>query len=110
MVPALEATLTGLGIDLRSQTNVELDLERRPNKMPRPFCAPIEVPGRVMLVIQPIGGKDDWEALFHEAGHTEHFAHTSPDAVVRGAAAGRPGRLRGLGGAARAPRSRSPRG
>jgi hypothetical protein len=31
----------------------------------------------VMLVIQPIGGKDDWEALFHEAGHTEHYAHTS---------------------------------
>jgi hypothetical protein len=29
-----------------------------------------------MLVIQPIGGKDDWEALFHEAGHTEHYAHT----------------------------------
>ena len=32
-----------------------------------------------MLVIQPIGGRDDWEALFHEAGHTEHYAHTSPD-------------------------------
>src|SRR5579884_410472 len=32
-----------------------------------------------MLVIQPIGGKDDWEALFHEAGHTEHYAHTSAE-------------------------------
>jgi hypothetical protein len=32
-----------------------------------------------MLVIQPIGGPDDWRALFHEAGHTEHFALTSPD-------------------------------
>ena len=32
-----------------------------------------------MLVIQPIGGRDDWEALFHEAGHTEHYAHTSAD-------------------------------
>jgi len=32
-----------------------------------------------MLVIQPIGGKDDWEALFHEAGHTEHYANTSAD-------------------------------
>ena len=78
MVPALEATLTELGIDLRSQQNVHLDLELRPSKSPRPFCAPIEVPGRVMLVLQPNGGKDDWEALFHEAGHTEHFAHTSP--------------------------------
>jgi hypothetical protein len=81
MVPALEGTLEGLGIDLRSQSNVHFDVDVRPNKSPRPFCAPIEVPDRVMLVIQPIGGKDDWEALFHEAGHTEHFAHTSPDAL-----------------------------
>ncbi len=75
MLPALEATLTDLGIDLRSQANVELDVERRPLKSPRAFCAPIEVPGRVVLVIQPQGGADDWRALFHEAGHTEHFAH-----------------------------------
>jgi hypothetical protein len=79
MVPALEATLADLGIDLRSQSNVHLDLDVRPSKTPRAFCAPIEVPGRVMLVIQPMGGKDDWEALFHEAGHTEHYAHTTPD-------------------------------
>jgi hypothetical protein len=77
MVPALEATLADLGIDLRAQANVHLDLETRPSKSPRAFCAPIEVPGTVMLVIQPIGGKDDWEALFHEAGHTEHYAWTS---------------------------------
>ncbi len=77
MVPALEATLSELGIDLRSQDNVHLDLESRPGKSPRAFCSPIEIPGKVMLVIQPIGGHDDWRALFHEAGHTEHFANTS---------------------------------
>jgi hypothetical protein len=79
MVPALEGTLADLGIDLSSQENVTLDLEERPNKSPRAFCAPIEVPDRVVLVIQPIGGPDDWRALFHEGGHTEHFAHTSRD-------------------------------
>ena len=79
MVPALEATLFDLGIDLRSQENVHLDLDQRPNKSPRAFCAPIEIPDKVMLVIQPIGGPDDWRALFHEAGHTEHFANTSRD-------------------------------
>jgi oligoendopeptidase F len=78
MLPALEATLDGFGIDLRSQENVHLDVEERPLKSPRAFCSPIEVPGRVMLVIKPIGGPDDWHALFHEAGHAEHFAHTSP--------------------------------
>ena len=79
MVPALESTLEDLGIDLNGQKNVTLDLDERPNKSPRAFCAPIEVPDRVVLVIQPIGGPDDWRALFHEGGHTEHFAHTSRD-------------------------------
>jgi hypothetical protein len=82
MLPALEGTLAALGIELQAQENVHLDIESRPTKSPRAFCAPIEVPGRVMLVIQPIGGPDDWHALFHEAGHTEHYAHTSSDLPV----------------------------
>jgi hypothetical protein len=82
MVPALEVTLSDLGVDLRSQRNVELDLEDRPNKTPRAFCVPIEIPDRVVLVIKPQGGPDDWRALFHEAGHTEHFAHTSPTLTI----------------------------
>jgi hypothetical protein len=82
MLPALESTLRDLGIDLRAQENVHLDLDVRPSKSPRAFCAPIDVPGKVMLVIQPIGGKDDWEALFHEAGHTEHYANTDPDLLM----------------------------
>jgi hypothetical protein len=82
MLPALESTLADLGVDLKSQQNVELDLEERPNKSPRAFCAPIEIPDRVVLVIQPIGGPDDWRALFHEAGHTEHFANTSRDLAM----------------------------
>ena len=82
MVPALEGRSADLGIDLDAQPNVELDVEQREKKTPRAFCAPIEVPGRVVLVIQPIGGPDDWRALFHEAGHTEHFANTSADLPV----------------------------
>jgi len=82
MVSALETSLEDLGIDLRSQRNVELDLEDRPNKSPRAFCVPIEIPERVILVIKPQGGPDDWRALFHEAGHMEHFAHTSSSLTV----------------------------
>jgi hypothetical protein len=77
MVPALRSTLSDLGIDLDGQQNVHLDIEQRPQKTPRAFCAPIEVPDKVMLVIQPMGGADDWRAFFHEAGHTEHYANTS---------------------------------
>jgi hypothetical protein len=82
MLPALEATLQELGIDLRAQENIHVDVEERPNKTPRAFCAPIEVPEKVMLVIQPIGGPDDWRALFHEAGHAEHFANTRAELKV----------------------------
>ncbi|HSX22026.1 MAG TPA: hypothetical protein VLE97_04535, partial [Gaiellaceae bacterium] len=82
MLPALESSLADFGIDLYAQKNVELDLEDRPNKTPRAFCVPIEIPGRVVLVMKPQGGPDDWRALFHEAGHTEHFAHTSPSLTM----------------------------
>ncbi len=33
-LPALRATLAGMGVDLDAQQNVELDLENRPNKQP----------------------------------------------------------------------------
>jgi len=82
MVPALKTTLGDLGIDLDRQENIHLDIEQRPSKTPRAFCSPIEVPEKVMLVIQPIGGADDWRAFFHEAGHAEHFANTSRDLTM----------------------------
>jgi hypothetical protein len=82
MVPALKATLADLGIDLDSQDNVHLDIEQRPQKSPRAFCSAIEIPDRVMLVIQPIGGADDWRAFFHEAGHAEHYGNTSRDLAM----------------------------
>jgi hypothetical protein len=67
-----------MGIDLDAQTNVHLDTEARPLKSPRAFCSAIHVPQDVRLVIQPAGGMDDYHALFHEAGHMEHFAHVDP--------------------------------
>jgi hypothetical protein len=78
LVESFEATLGGLGIDLRAQPNVTLDIEARPNKSPRAFCAPVSVPGEVYLVIAPRGGHDDYAALFHEGGHTEHYASVDP--------------------------------
>jgi len=75
MVPALAETLAGLGIDLDSQENVKLDAEPRPTKSPRAFCSTPRVPDEVYLVVAPVGGCSDYDALFHEAGHTEHYAH-----------------------------------
>jgi hypothetical protein len=73
--PSLTETLAGLGIDMSTQGNVLLDAEQRPTKSPRAFCAPVRVPDEVYLVIAPVGGREDFAALFHEAGHTQHYAH-----------------------------------
>ena len=78
LVPALRATLAGLGIDLDAQAGVHLDVDQRPTKSPRAFCAPVRVPDEVYLVLPPVGGVDDYVVLFHEAGHTEHYAWIDP--------------------------------
>jgi hypothetical protein len=79
MLPALKRTLAGMGIDLDAQSNVLLDTEPRPLKSPRAFCCDVRAPTDVRLVIKPIGGVDDYRALFHEAGHAEHYAHVDVD-------------------------------
>lgn len=78
LVPSFVDTMRGLGIDVAAQTAVHLDLDSRPNKSPRAFCAPVGVPGEVHLVLTPVGGRDDFAVLLHEGGHTEHYAHVDP--------------------------------
>jgi hypothetical protein len=78
LLGSLTETLAGLGISVSDQPGVILDIESRPTKSPRAFCAPVRVPGEVYLVIAPVGGRDDFGTLFHEGGHTEHFAHVDP--------------------------------
>ncbi|RLG51662.1 MAG: hypothetical protein DRN96_04705 [Thermoproteota archaeon] len=76
MVGKLLKTIKGMGLELRG---VKLDIEARPRKSPRAFCAPVRVPWDVRLVVMPKGGFDDYMALFHEAGHALHAAYTSPE-------------------------------
>ncbi len=78
MIAVLEATLRGLGIELRAQAGATLDVEARPNKTPRAFVALVNAPHDVRLVVQPRGGWEDYAALLHEAGHLEHFLHVDP--------------------------------
>lgn len=66
--------LSGLGLDLGRQRNVHLDTESRPTKSPRAFCATPRVPDEIYLVVSPVGGRDDYAAMFHEGGHAEHYA------------------------------------
>ncbi len=66
----------------RSRTSTSTP-SRGPTKSPRAFCSPVRVPEEVYLVIAPVGGRDDYAALFHEAGHTEHYANINGRLPVR---------------------------
>ena len=72
---AFGQTIAALGLDQSAGPNVRVDAEARPLKSPRAFCAPVRVPDEVYLVIAPTGGRDDYEALLHEAGHAYHYGH-----------------------------------
>jgi hypothetical protein len=72
LLPSFSDTLAGLGLE---GAGVRLDVEARPKKTPRAFCAPVRVPDEVYLVIARHGGREDYETLLHEGGHSEHFAH-----------------------------------
>lgn len=75
MLTKLHATLRDLGISLGDQTNIRVDATVRPLKSPRAFCAMIRVPDDIRLVVKPSGGEQDYESLFHEAGHAEHYGN-----------------------------------
>lgn len=75
LLAVFEKTAAAMGLALESTPGLHLDTEARPLKSPRAFCAPVRVPSEVYLVIKPIGGQDDYRALFHESGHAEHFSH-----------------------------------
>lgn len=69
-----------MGLDLMAAGRVRLDIEDRPLKSPRAFCASLSVPEEVYLVIRPRGGYDDYNAFWHELGHALHFANVAADA------------------------------
>jgi hypothetical protein len=82
IVETFQKTLAGMGIPLEKQKNIEIDKEERLKKSPRAFCSPIKVPDEIKLVIMPVGGHDDYAALFHEGGHTEHYAFVNRNLAV----------------------------
>jgi hypothetical protein len=79
VVASFEQTMRGLGIEIGEQPGVVFDVGPRPNKSQRAFCAPVRPPHEVYLVLTPVGGREDYSTLFHEGGHTEHYAGVDPD-------------------------------
>jgi hypothetical protein len=42
----------------------------------------VRVPEEVYLVVPRVGGREDFAALFHEAGHAEHYACMDPGLAI----------------------------
>ena len=78
--PSAREVCDSMGLDLMAAGRVRLDIEDRPLKSPRAFCASLRVPEEVYLVIRPRGGYDDYSAFWHELGHALHFANVAADA------------------------------
>lgn len=81
MLAVARRFLADMGVDITAGGNVSFDLEPREQKTPRAFCAAIEVPRRVVLVLAPEGGRRDWQKLLHEVGHCLHYGYTAPEAA-----------------------------
>ena len=79
LVTSLEATVSGMGLGHENYPNIHIDTEIRQGKSPRAFCAPLRVPDKVMLVLMPHGGHDDYHTILHEAGHAWHFGSVLPE-------------------------------
>ena len=67
-----------MGLDLRGNGRINLDLEVRIGKSPRAFCTAVKIPGEIYLSLFPNGGLDSYTGFLHEMGHALHFAHTDP--------------------------------
>ena len=71
-------TLREMGLDLAGDTNIRLDLEDRPQKMPRACVIASDPPSVVHLITRAMGGLHDYQAFLHEAGHALHYAGCDP--------------------------------
>jgi len=79
LVPAATRQSREMGLDALQRGRIRLDIEERPGKQPRAFCAPVSVPHEVYLVLRPRGGHADYQTFWHEHGHALHFASMDPD-------------------------------
>lgn len=73
LLPSLRTTLRGLGIYPDAQSGLTIDSEDRPGKLPRAFCLAVSVPDDVRLSFRPAGGAYDYDCLYHEMGHAQHY-------------------------------------
>jgi len=79
MEPTVRRQVTEMGASPVADGRIIYDLEPRPGKRSRAFCAPVRIPREVYLVLLPYGGATDYRTLLHELGHALHFGYMRDD-------------------------------
>lgn len=79
MLETIAGFIKSMRIDPFAGGNIQFDVDRREMKSPRAFCVMVRVPHEIYLVIQPVGGEEDYQAILHELGHALHYGYTRPD-------------------------------
>ncbi|MGC8602372.1 MAG: hypothetical protein ACP5VS_01645 [Desulfomonilaceae bacterium] len=82
LMETIQNTFFGLGLDLTRQKDIIIDLDVAPVKNPNAMCVPINLPGEIHVVLKPIGGLIDLEALLHEMGHAFFLQGFSVDSPI----------------------------
>ncbi len=75
-------TFKPLGLDLSSREDIVLDISNDPSKNPDGICVGVEIPGKIFVLMKPVGGLIDVETLLHEMGHAFFLSHFDPELPV----------------------------
>lgn len=65
----VHSTFAGLGFDFKKRRDVAVDIAKSGSKNPDGVCVGEEIPGKIHVLMKPIGGLIDVETLLHEMGH-----------------------------------------
>ncbi|NOX38615.1 MAG: hypothetical protein GXO78_13880 [Calditrichaeota bacterium] len=68
--------LRSLGIDIKKQTGLKMDLDDDPAKIYPALCIPVDIPTDVRLSVKPSGNFQDFIQLFHILGMAQQYLHT----------------------------------
>jgi hypothetical protein len=78
----VRTTFSGLGFDLSSRKDVNIDASVYPAKSPDGICVGVDIPGEVHVLMKPLGGLIDVETLLHETGHAYFLSNFDPELPV----------------------------
>lgn len=76
LLPTMAGTLRDLGVDLTDQPSVRLDVDGRQSKARGAACVAVGIPEEIHVLVQQVGGYQDYQRTLRGIGMAQHLAHT----------------------------------